>query len=278
MLNIVPFSDSEKKVTKKLVWLTDLHLDAAPDRIHQLLLDIVALKSDMILVGGDTSNGHQALNYLLSISKVTKKDIYFVLGNHEFYHHSISETRELAQHMADCNQHIHYLTKEQIIEITPTTALIGHDGWSDARAGNFMTSTISLHDYTLINDLKDLSKIKLKMKLHQLGKQAAYDIQRKLQDAFQKYSNVIILTHTPPFQASCLYDEHISDDNWAPHFVCKAMGDVLLKVMNDHSDKQAFIFCGHAHTMSDIAILPNLRVIVGESTLGSPQIQGLISV
>lgn len=280
MLSIIPFSNPKQKITKKLAWLTDLHLDAAEDHVvQQLLQDLVALKPDSILIGGDTCNGHKALNYISSIAQIVEKKVYFVLGNHEFYHESIPQTRDLAYHSTDNNDQLHYLTYEQIIELTPMTALIGHDGWSDARAGNFMDSTIALHDYTLIKELKNLTKSKLQLKLHQLGSQAAQDIRKKLEKAFKQYSNVIILTHTPPFQAACLYDNNIADqDNWAPHFVCKAMGDVLNKLMNAHLDKQVIVLCGHAHHMADISILPNLRVMVGESTLRSPQIQGLINV
>lgn len=279
MLSIVPFSNTKSKISKTLAWMTDLHLDAAERHvIQQLLYDLAAMKPDIILVGGDTCNGPKALNYLLSISQMTGKDVYFVLGNHEYYHGSIAHIRTLAQRTCRYNSGLHYLTKEPLVELTPTTALIGHDGWSDARAGDFMHSTIALHDYTLIKELKNLDKSKLQAKLHQLGSQAAQDIQKKLEDAFKQYSKIIILTHTPPFQAACIYDKHISDDNWAPHFVCKAMGDALLKIMQSHPEKQAIVFCGHAHHMANISILPNLRVIVGESTLGSPQIQGMIKV
>ena len=236
------------------------------------------LMPDVIMIGGDTSNGYKALNYILSIAHTTEKKVYFVLGNHEFYHGSISQTRKLAFQAAADHEGLHYLTKEKIIGLNSTTALIGHDGWCDARAGDFMHSTISLHDYTLIKELKNLSKNKLKVKLHQLGTQAALNIQKKLETAFKTYSNVIILTHTPPFQASCVYDKHISDDNWAPHFVCKAIGDMLLEVMSAHPEKQVMVFCGHAHQMTDISLLPNLRVMVGESILGAPRIQALISI
>lgn len=259
--------------------MTDLHLDAAERPvIEKLLTDLVALDPDIILVGGDTCNGQKALNYLLSISQMTGKEVYFVLGNHEFYHESITDLRELARQTTADSTQIHYLTNEHIIKLTPTTALIGHDGWSDARAGDFMNSTVMLNDYTLIKELKNLTKNKLQMKLHQLGSQAARAIQKKLEDALKQYSNIIILTHTPPFREVCIYENHISDDNWSPHFVCKAMGDALFKIMKAHPDKQVLVICGHAHNRADISILPNLRVMVGESLLGFPQIQGLISV
>ncbi|QLH37353.1 MAG: hypothetical protein HWD61_15405 [Parachlamydiaceae bacterium] len=48
--------------------------------------------------------------------------------------------------------------------------------------------------------------------------------------------------------------------------------------MLKHVNKHAIVFCGHAHHLADISILPNLRVVVGESSLGAPQIQGLITI
>lgn len=279
MLQLIPFINSYMAHTKKIVWLTDLHLDAAKQKdIYQLVHEMNKIQPDLILVGGDTSNGHIALYYLLALSKMTKKDIYFVLGNHEFYHSSIARTRMFAFQTTQCHPHLHYMTKEHLVELNSETVLIGHDGWSDARAGHFMNSTVTLHDYRLIQDLKNLSKPQLQMKLHRLGSQAAIDIEKKLKKCFETYANALILTHTPPFQAACIYNKRISDDNWAPHFVCKVLGDQLVKIMQKHPNHRALVLCGHAHHAADIEVLPNLRVIVGESLLGSPKIQAVLSI
>jgi Icc-related predicted phosphoesterase len=279
MLAFSPFGQSDLSSLLKVVWVTDLHLDAAkPDFYQALFKNIETLNPDLILVGGDTANGLKAFQYLLLMQELLQKEIYFVLGNHEFYHHSIFHTRSIATQTAAYNENLHYLTNENLVHLSDSTVLIGHDGWCDARAGNFLTSTVSLHDYHLIKDLKDLSKHKLQMKLHQLGTEAAESLEKKLDEAFKKYSYIVLLTHTPPFQAACIYDKHISDDNWAPHFVCKAMGDMLIKKMNQHPEKYLIALCGHAHHLADISILPNLRVIVGESVLGSPKVQALIQL
>lgn len=278
MLNILPFNQTSSSFIK-IGWLTDLHLDAAKRSvIFELLRQINDQQPDFILVGGDTCNTYKALEYLLGLTKITKKDVYFVLGNHEFYHSSIRRTRQLAYYTSVCHSKLHYLSLAGIVELTPTVALIGHDGWADARAGDFMHSTVLLHDYHLIDDFKKLPKQSLQMKIHCLGSQAAKDIKKKLHKAFKSYNQVIILTHTPPFQAVCFYDKHLSDDNWAPHFVCKAMGDCLLKMMKVYPDKQVIVLAGHAHHLADLTILPNLRVIVGETTLGIPHLQGILHI
>lgn len=40
--------------------------------------------------------------------------------------------------------------------------------------------------------------------------------------------DVIVATHVPPYRESCWYEGKISDDNWAPFFVCGQVGEVLL--------------------------------------------------
>jgi 3',5'-cyclic-AMP phosphodiesterase len=280
MLSITPFGSSNANSIFKLAWMTDLHLDAThnPLILKSLLADLAELNLDGILIGGDTCNGTKALDYILHFRKTLKKKIYFVLGNHEFYHSSIAHLRHLASLTANHNADVHYLSKEGLFELNSSTVLIGHDGWSDARAGNFIASTVSLHDYHLIEELKDLPKAKLKVKLHRLGSEATLNLEKKLEAALPRYSNILILTHTPPFQAATIYDKHISDDNWAPHFICKAMGDMLMQKMKEHPEKNLVVLCGHAHSFADINVLPNLRVIVGESILGAPRITGLVHV
>ena len=273
-----PFGFSNVEL-KKIAWLTDLHLDAAsPETIEQLSRQLVSLNPDILLIGGDTANGKKSLKYLVLMEQYIKKPLFFVLGNHEFYHYSIAHIRELAGNIFKEVSNLCYLSAVDYHEINEITALIGEDGWCDGQAGDFMNSTVSLHDYKLIDDLKNLRKADLLIKLNHLGLEAADRLEKKLENVFQRYSNIILLTHTPPYQAACIYDKRISNDNWAPHFVCKAMGDSLLKFMNMHPDKTLLVLAGHAHHHADITLLPNLRIIVGESTLGKPQVQAMIQV
>jgi len=44
-----------------------------------------------------------------------------------------------------------YLTQAGIMELTPTTALVGHDGWADARLVISTIPNVILNDYGVVN-------------------------------------------------------------------------------------------------------------------------------
>lgn len=277
--HFVEFNKDPTLASKKLAWATDLHLDAADKANHRRFFDLmVSYKPDIILIGGDVSNGVNSLIHLKHLAKLIKAPFYFILGNHDFYYGSIKKIRALAHETSKEFGGVHYLTDAGIVELTPTTALIGHDGWYDGRSGDFMKSNILLNDYFLIDELKDLTlKDRLNL-LNKLGSEAADYIKKTLQEAFKKYDRVIILTHAPPFREVCLYEGLPSNDNWAPHFVCKAMGDVLLEEAQNNPNKQILVLCGHTHAGMDASILPNLRVLTGQSELKIPHVQGIIKI
>ena len=267
------------KSKKKLVWLTDLHLDAADIALTgEFISKLVGLEPDALLIGGDICNGYAALLRLKEISSKISCEVYFVLGNHDYYYGSINNIRKMATLLTQEIPLLHYLTQSNVIELSPETALIGDDGWSDGRQGDFLHSTIVLNDYFLIDELKDLSPLDRLHKLNALGAESAKHLEKLLRLALEKYSQIVLLTHVPPFVQACMTDGKMSDDNWAPHFVNKSAGEVLLSLMEAHPNNQLLVLCGHSHEYSDMQILPNLRVLTGESKLGMPGVQGIIEV
>ena len=268
-----------KKASKKYVWSTDLHLDAADKAQTQELMDLMLeSKPDGIMIGGDICNGYNSLFQLKMMCAHLEIPIYFVLGNHDFYYGSIVKTRKMAHILTQEIPALKYLTDGGVVELTPTTALIGHDGWSDGRAGDFLHSTVLLNDYFLIDEIKDLTPLDRLHKLNDLGEEAAKSLGKTLRLALQNYPRVVLLTHVPPFREACLYEGKPTDDNWSPHFVGQATGEVLKKIMQEHPEKELLILCGHSHQGADVTILPNLHVLTGASELASPRIQGLVEI
>lgn len=264
---------------KRLVWSTDLHFDAADRSQYHLFLELVkANEPDYILIGGDICNGVSCLVYLANLAKVISKPLYFVLGNHDFYYGSIGAIRKDAQNLNKEAKNVHYLSDFKIIPLTEQTALIGHDGWSDAKAGDYFNSDVMLNDYFLIDELKRLNNEERFQKLNALGEEAASYLSQQLIKAFETFERVVLLTHIPPFEESCLYEGVPAEGNWTPHFVGKATGEAIERVMKEYPNKQLLILCGHSHWGQDIQILPNLRVVTGHSELGIPNVQGLIYV
>jgi hypothetical protein len=47
-----------------------------------------------------------------------------------------------------------YLTACGVAELTPSTALVGHDGWGDGRLNNLDDSAVVLSDFKVIGELQ----------------------------------------------------------------------------------------------------------------------------
>ncbi|MFA6486593.1 MAG: hypothetical protein WCT40_04490 [Candidatus Magasanikbacteria bacterium] len=80
----------------------------------------------------------------------------------------------------------------------------------------------------------------------------------------------------PPFRESCWHEGKISDDNYLPHFSCKSVGDMMIKIMRAKPDCQLEVLCGHTHSSGHAQILDNLSVITGKASYGKPEIQKII--
>ena len=76
----------------------------------------------------------------------------------------------------------------------------------------------------------------------------------------------------PPFRAACWYEGEISDDEWAPHFVCQAMGRAILDVAGIHPGKEVTVLCGHTHSGGESHPAPNVKVITGAAEYGAPSV------
>ncbi len=254
-------------------WLTDLHLNEATEEDWYAILDWVhGTDMDALFLTGDYADGQQFLGYFTDLPE--KIPTYFVLGNHDYYDSSIQETREIAAELPEV-----YLTEEEEpIRLTEDLALIGHDGWSDGRCGNFLESPLLIKDYVRIDDLVDLSQEQRLAKLYELGSEAASALRERLLKAFRRYQRVVVLTHHPPFREACRYNNEMASDDWAPHFVCMAVGEMLREVMERNQNREVLVLCGHAHHGADEQILPNLHVRTGKSKTGAPKPQGILTL
>ncbi len=233
---------------------------------------------DAMLVGGDVSNGLGSLNYLTKIQKAVQKPLYFVLGNHDYYYGSIDNIRKEASKLSQEHPDLCYLSAAKVIPLSEKTALIGHDGWSDGRAGNYAKSDVLLNDYFLIAEIKNLNAKDRLVKLNELGAEAAHFLSVHLKEALKHFESVVLLTHVPPFEECCISMGVSADPNWTPHFVGQLTGKHLEEIMRKHPNKKLLILCGHSHWGNDIQILPNLRVVTGHSDLGNPYVQGQVFI
>jgi 3',5'-cyclic AMP phosphodiesterase CpdA len=268
----------------RLAWATDIHLNFVDATTRREFYNSLAQDSDAVVISGDIGESPDVEGYLREMEEALQRPIYFVLGNHDFYRGSITATREAVARLAVESEYLAYLSANGVVELSPQTALIGHDGWADARLGDFANSDVILNDYALISELQCwqgagvLDKDRLGDVLNALGDQAAQHLEGRLAEAVSRYTNVIAITHVPPFREATWYDGRVSDDNWLPHFSCKAVGDAMVKVMESNPQANLLVLCGHTHGGGETSPLGNLRVLTGPARYGVPEIQQVFDV
>jgi len=263
----------------KILWATDIHLNFINSaKFNNFCNKLTDLKPDMILIGGDIAESGSLIEILLALEAKIQCPIYFVLGNHDYYHGSISDVRKQVKKISSDSPYLQYLSDAGIVKLTSDTCLIGHDSWADGRSGDCLNSDVRLNDYVMIKELKNLDKQARLIKLNKLGDEAASFFRKTLKQALSKFENIILLTHVPPFLEACWHQGNLSDDDFLPHFCCKAAGEVFVELMIKNPDKNLTIYCGHTHSGGTSYILPNLMVNTGGATYGKPDIQDPIFI
>lgn len=280
--------------TGRLAWVTDPHLDhASPSAVAALFAQLGELSVDALLIGGDVGEAHSFAGFLEDIAAHAGCPAYFVLGNHDYYRGSIDAVRGQARQLSQSRPNLTWLPDLPVVRLSDRTALVGHGGWGDARAGDFLASNVILTDYALIRELAEIAGASspaelafadhhsilspaLRDRLQQLGDEAAEHLRTAVQAALAWAEHVIVLMHVPPFLEACWHEGRLSDGNWAPHFTCLAAGEALRSAMESAPDQRMTVLCGHTHGAGRADLLPNLRVITGGAVYGAPALQGEI--
>ena len=258
----------------RAAWLTDLHLNFLDHQeLEAFCNEVSAAGPDTILITGDISDAPELSRTLRFLVRRWHRPIHFVLGNHDFYHGSLATVRRQMRQLCAEAPQLHWLACAGVIELTPDTALIGHDSWADGRLGLGMESTVLLNDYFYIQEFVDLDVLRRFQLLASLGDEAARHFQDVLPIVLDRYQKVIILMHAPPFAQACTYEGLPTNEDYLPHFCCKVVGEVIHNHLANRPDNQAMVLCGHTHYPADVRILPNLRVLAGKAQYGMPEIQ-----
>lgn len=260
----------------RVAWCNDIHLDFLDgDAVDRFLQSVNDESADVVLVGGDISTARQITDHLRRMEQLIEAPVFFVLGNHDFYHGAIGDVRRRVADLCEQSRKLHWLNRTGVYPLSAETALVGHDGWGDAREGDYLASPVEISDFFLIEDLigRPRDRQGLVRFLRDLGDEAAAHFRAVLPEALSSHHHVVLLTHVPPFREATWYDGRISDDNWLPYFCGKAAGDVLKEVMSARPGARLTVLCGHTHGEGEADILPNLRVLTGGARYGQPRIQ-----
>jgi predicted phosphodiesterase len=266
---------------KRFAWLTDIHLNfVRPSGVKAFFSLLAETKAAAFLIGGDIAEAPNLALYLNALDDCLQRPVYFVLGNHDFYRGSIAGVRATVRNLCSAVPNLHWLPDMGVVPLTDTTCLVGHDGWGDGRLGNYYRSDVMLNDWGMIGEFGGFDEYPEDRlcKLHALGDEGADHFRAVLPEALRRFRHIVVLTHVPPFREACWHQGQISNDDWLPHFTCKAIGDVLFAAMTEAPDRQMTVLCGHTHGAGEAQVLANIRVLTGGSVYGHPVIQQVLEV
>ncbi|HVX10431.1 MAG TPA: metallophosphoesterase [Pirellulales bacterium] len=264
---------------QRVAWLTDLHLNFLEvPQTDDFLAQVAAARPDVVLIGGDIAEAPSVVANLERIATRLTCPIYFVLGNHDFYFGSIEKVRLAVDELCRQRPNLFYLTSAGAFSLGPRVGLCGHDGWADARLGDYERSLVMMNDYRLIEELAGVNKRDRWPMLKAMGDAAARHVEEVLPAALAEHEEVFFLTHVPPLREACWYQGKTSNDEWLPHFTCLAVGEALLRVMRDHPDRRLTVLCGHTHGRGEAQPLANVHILTGGAEYGSPEIQRVFEV
>ena len=264
-------------MTITFLWVADPHfnfLGASGWRYfkHQLAF---YPKEVPLVITGDIAESHNFSMYLRELEE-EGRNVYFVLGNHDFYGDSIAATRDRAR------SHPGYLEgMAEPVRLSDATCLVGVDGWYDFKEGAGADTQLRMSDWELITDFKGRPLPTIAKMSHTLARQSAVLAAEKLKYAFTKYKTVYLATHVPPFLEAALAPSRLpSDKDWAPVMVNTVLGESVRSV---RMGKFLHVLCGHTHTEAhmDVPVSrmsqgePNVQVSVGRANYGDVFIKEL---
>lgn len=263
----------------RLAWLTDIHLNfLAKSARHSFYRGVAEGRPDAVLIGGDIAESHGVCGHLKSMAATWGCPTYFVLGNHDFYRSGLTRVGEAVRRTCREDPRLAWLSEAGVVPLDDRTALIGHDGWADGRLGDYARSSVMLNDYVLIDEFaaRGPDRDDRRDLMNRLGDRAAAHIRRTATEAAARFPRVLVLTHVPPFREATWHEGRISDDEWLPHFSCKAVGDALSEAAAARPSTEFAVLCGHTHSGGIARVRPNLLVRTGGAVYGAPEVQGWI--
>ena len=147
------------RAMKRLAWATDIHLNFLRAEGVDAFCDALAREApDAIVLTGDLAEAPDLVAHLETMERRLARPIYFVLGNHDFYRGSIRGVRERVAALCEGSRHLRWMNREGVVELTPETGLVGHDGWADGRNGDYFGSPLLFTDWVVIEELGGLDR------------------------------------------------------------------------------------------------------------------------
>ena len=128
----------------KLIWLTDIHLNfLKTENRMDFYQKIIATSSDVILLSGDIAEAPSIQPILKEMVDSIQRPIYFVLGNHDYYHGSVYSVRQEMTTLTKGKPRLFWLPGSGPQKLSKDVILLGQDCFADGRYGDISIAVLS---------------------------------------------------------------------------------------------------------------------------------------
>jgi len=265
--------------TKRLLVLSDLHLDKASQTSKDDFLErLKTADYDSALITGDISVAALLSGHLAEIAKACgMRSVIITAGNHDYYGSSFSEVDQTIKAVCAEHPNLIALGGGEIIQLSRSTALVGHRGWFDGLAGSGAKTRVESPDRYMIKDFRNLGRSAFFRKLNELGEDSADYFRRVLPLALSCHRQVLVATHVPPFTQGIRYDGKGCVWNRQPFFANQSLANLIWGISKSFPNSHIHVRAGHTHSASEIMLRSNLSMNVAGARPGYPSMGELMT-
>jgi Icc-related predicted phosphoesterase len=274
----------------KIALVSDLHIEFAPIKLPTTDADILLLAGDIVPIARLADNKTDAnsrkvqryMDHFIQDSLSQYKQVYHILGNHEYYHGnwetSVMELREFWDKRA---KQVRVLNKEAVQLRdglynseggVPALRLWGGTLWTDFEGGNpiFMNAArMGLNDYMMVHTLSKGSVygpygpklLKLKPEDTYIEHENSRYALKKELEQYPEAQWLVMTHHTPSWNS---VESKFKDDVISYCFASR-----MERFIKDHPQIHTWVH-GHTHGSHDYAI-GKTRVLCNPRGYASPQ-------
>jgi len=236
---------------QKILAMSDLHLNFGINPgVRRKFFNQIKGSNSPIIIAGDIGDGHSLRNNLEELASACQSSVYFITGNHDYYHSGFEEITNIIRKTVSENPNLVYLTDSGIISLDTDTCVVGVDSWYDAKIvpeGAYLP--MIMNDFRYIKELCLFYKSESEVvkTFQDRAETALEDLKTRLSKAVKRYKNVIVVSHPVPF--GCMDTKKSSDA--APFYVWYKAGMFIADFAKDHQETKFLWICGHTHERSE---------------------------
>lgn len=227
-------------------WMTDIHMNFLVNAgVKRKFLQKVEKCKAPIFITGDIGDGRTLSTNLKELATASEFPVYFVTGNHDYYHSSFERTEDIIRMSVQEFPNLVYLPVSGLVPLTEDTCIIGPESWADGKVVPFVeTYPFCMNDFVHIADLKDVDKRKVVKTFQKRASDGVEALKSCLDQARLKYKKIIIMSHAVPF------GRLTTPSDYQPFYVWYEGGTTICDFCDANPEIEVLWLSGHTHCPS----------------------------